>query len=95
VFAIAVLLFWTSTGLFIEAPWTWGTSSSLGKLAGWRSYFAYPFVLLWALPLGASLIAHSTAKSGNIKGATAVAMTPLMIFSLTMAIYHIAPLEWR
>ncbi|MFM2423281.1 MAG: hypothetical protein RL291_1811 [Pseudomonadota bacterium] len=94
-FAVAMLLFWTSTAVFVEGPWVWGTSRSIERLSTWKSYFAYPYVLLWSLPILAVLVSKSVLRSGNQKLATFVAMTPLLIFAITCAIYYYAPVEWK
>jgi hypothetical protein len=94
-FAVAVLVFWTTSAIVIEGPAVWGTSSNIERDGTWRSAFVYPYVLLWAFPVFAALIAQTIQRQGKLKAATFVALTPILLFCLTFTVYHFAPLEMR
>lgn len=94
-FASAILVFWTTSALLVEAPLSWGISATIERDSSWRSAFTYPYILLWAMPTIAALAAQIVQRAGNHRLATFVVMTPLLVFALTFAVFHLAPIEWR
>jgi hypothetical protein len=94
-FAAAILLFWTTTAVFLEAPLSWGTSASIERDHTIKSFFSYPYILLWGMPTTAVLFANMAQRNGRYKVANLIVLVPLMIFALVFAIYHFAPIDWR
>lgn len=59
------------------------------------SLLTYPFLVLWALPLGCSVICSFANLYGMALLARIVGITPPLVLGLVFGWYYLAPLSWR
>lgn len=90
--AIASLTAWAYVRLSVAQPLSWATSQIVGENP---DFLDYPFVLLWALPIFAVLVARSAAKWGAKEMAFGVAMLSPTLFATIMALFYLGPIGWR
>lgn len=92
VFAGLCILWWSAVKVFIGDAIAWATWV---PLAGRPQFLEYPFLLLWAVPVGFSSFAWMAQKGGSDRLAFALAIIPPILFGSILGWYWLAPPEWR
>lgn len=92
-FAGGCMFWWSVMAIVLADAMSWATWSQLSRTAS--EFYSYPFVLLWALPIGCSTVAWMFQKASNDRLATAAAMFPIMLLGFIVGWYHLAPPDWR
>ena len=96
IFSAAVLSAWTYVAMFLAEPIAWATWIRVYRSGNiLYDFFEYPFVMLWALPMGAICSAWMAVKADRDRLAFSCALFPVLGLSLVVAWYHLAPPEWR
>lgn len=90
-FAGLVLGAWTTTSLLVSEPITWATWHSIQGVKTWEGIFAYPYMMLWALPLGAVFGSWVAQKAKRWQLAAGIVFVPIVFLGLTIAMYYILP----
>jgi hypothetical protein len=90
-FASLVLLSWTAISMFVTEPIEWATWRGFQSVKTWEGVFAYPYVMLWAVPLGAVFGSWVAEKMKKWKLAAGFVLVPVIYFGLTIAMYYIVP----
>jgi hypothetical protein len=91
VFAALVLGAWTVASVFISDPISWATWRNINGARTWEELFQYPYLMLWALPLGAVLASWIAVQAKKWKLACGLALTPVVFLGLTIALYYVIP----
>ena len=90
-FAMLVLGAWTLLAIVVSDPISWATWHSIQMVKTWEEIFAYPYMMLWALPLGAVLAAWVATQAKKWKLALGIACVPILFLGLTISLYYILP----
>jgi hypothetical protein len=83
---------WGFVALFVGEAVSWATWMPMSSRP---EFLEYPFLLLWALPVGFSCLAWVSQKAGRDRLALGCAVMPVILFSLMIGWYWLAPIEWR
>jgi hypothetical protein len=92
-FAGGCMFWWSLMSLVIADAMSWATWGDIGR--GVPDFFQYPFMLLWALPIGGSCLAWSFQKVYRERLAIAASLFPILLIGVIVAWYNLAPLHWR
>lgn len=92
-FAGGCIFLWSVMAFIVADAMTWATWGFLGHSR--PDFFDYPFLLLWALPLGGNCAAWLLRKADKEKLAVTAAMFPLFLLSTVVLWYNVMPPEWR
>ncbi len=90
--ALVALSSWAVIRLTVAQPLSWATSQIVGENP---DFLDYPFVLLWALPILAVLVARGAAKWGAREMALGTAVLPPLLFATVMITFYYGPSAWR
>lgn len=92
-FASACIFWWGMMAIVVADAVSWATWGHIGR--GAPDFLQYPFILLWALPLGGSCLGWAWMKVDNERMAVTSTLFPIVLLSFVLGWYHFAPLAWR
>ncbi len=92
-FAGGCLFVWSLMSFVVADAMTWATWSFVSHSK--PEFFDYPFLLLWALPIGGNCLAWALRKAEKDRMAIAVTIFPMFLLSAVVLWYHLAPPDWR
>jgi len=92
VIALVTLTSWAVIRMTVAQPLGWATSQIIGDDPG---FLDYPFVLLWAVPILAVLVARGAAKWGRREMALGTAFLAPTLFAIILGIFYFGPTGWR
>ncbi len=84
---------WSLASILVADALSWATWSQVGR--SMPEFYEYPFMLLWALPLGGSCAAWMCHKVRMERVSFACAFLPISLFSTIIGWYNLAPVWWR
>lgn len=93
VFAGLCIFWWSAMSLLVGDAVAWATWRNMG--AGAQDFFSYPFMLLWAMPIGGSCVAWLCLKSYQDRLALVAALFPLILLDMIVVWYNLMPQAWR
>lgn len=93
-FAAAVVFAWAILSWFVAEPVAWATWGSLYK-GSKPDLMDYPFVMLWAGPIGLACLAWLAMKGDYMQLAYTATLLPGVMLGLILGWYHLAPLAWH
>ena len=79
-FAAANLFYWSRLSRYVADPLAWSTRADVERTTGIPVLFDYPFVLLWAMPVGGVVIAAVASALEMRTLARYAVVTPLALF---------------
>jgi hypothetical protein len=92
-FAATCIFWWGAMAFLVADAMSWATWGNISRAA--PDFLAYPFILLWALPLLGSCLAWVGTKTDNERMAVMAGLFPQVLLGLILCWYWLAPLHWR
>jgi len=87
IMALATLLAWPVVASVLAEPLASATDLSLGKFSN-PGTFDLPFVLIWGMPVGATIFAWLLCNAGAWQLARFIAAYPVALFATSWAWFH-------
>ena len=91
---MAVVLAWPLVHPLFGATVEWAVGQSAHH-AAWQDMLNYPYVLLWGMPLGGSIVAWSAMRANSHQLALISAALPVVLFALAICWFDFAPMHLR
>ena len=93
IFAGLCMFWWSAMYLIVGDAVAWATWGQMSR--GSQDFFSYPFMLLWAMPIGGSCLAWVCLKAYRERLAFTAALFPLALLDTIVLWYNFAPQAWR
>ena len=93
-FASAVISAWTYLAYILAEPIGWATWVPLSRY-GNPHLFDYPFMVLWALPIGGVIVAYCARRLMMHRLITTALVLPILTLGIIIGWYYLAPPEWH
>jgi hypothetical protein len=93
--AMVFVLAWNEIGHLLKDPIAWATWHPFHHSGFGLDIFAYPFVLLWGLPMAGAVVGWVGTKSRRRGLAFASLLLPILMLTFIFGCYHVLPPEMR
>ena len=90
-----VLGAWSYVAAFVSEPIAWATWIRVYRSGTALDMFEYPFSMLWAMPLCFLAMAWVSDRVGARGLAWTCLSIPIVLHTLILAWFHLAPPDWR